>query len=320
MSLPHHADGEKVTFDSCQNLKGLFLKYKFSPNAYAFAGLEHPETHFDKATVADNFLEQAERYMSVGFDGIKMLEGYPSLVKNWGLAIDDEVYHKFYAYMEKNGYPILIHLANPRANWDLKSASEHAVKAGRVYDESYPTKDELTMQLFNVLKRFPNLKLILAHFGFFSKEMQNAEKFLSYKNTLFDITPGGEQLIYMSENWQSWLPFWQKYSDRILYGSDFYAFPKDEKWKENFTRRPYFIRNFLETNTRHDYVDGEICGVMMEKSLLSKVYRDNFEKTLGKPKSISLDYLSQTAKNLLKCVKADERRSKCDLEYILNNI
>ena len=238
LSLPHHADNNTVLCDKTQNVKGLYLKKAFSPNAYAFAGLVHPNTHDNVQATAEDFLAQAKQYFAVGFDGIKMLEGYPSLIKAWNLPIDSPVYDAFYAFMEKNGYPILMHAANPAENWDIQKASPDAIAAGRVYDASFPSKEEITAQVFHVLEKFPKLRLILAHFAFMSYDMAQAERFLAFENTLLDTTPGGEQLIRMGKEWEKWLPFWKKYQDRILYGSDYYAFPKDENWETAFQRRP----------------------------------------------------------------------------------
>ena len=320
LSLPHHAAGNTVTYDEMQNIKGLYLKHAFSPNAYAFAGLVHPTDHSDTDKVAESFLNQAKEYFSVGYDGIKMLEGYPSLLKAWHLPINSPVYDKFYAYMEQNGFPIIMHVANPAENWDIKKASPDAIAAGRVYDVSYPTKDEITSQVFSVMEKFPNLQLILAHFGFFSEEMDNAERFLSYPNTRLDITPGGEQLIYMQKNWDKWLPFWEKYQDRILYGTDFYAFPKDENWEIAYTRRPQFIRAFLETNKEHTYLNEPFQGVLLDKSLRDKIYRENALKMLGEPKKVDLSYMCIEAQRLLKIGNKLSKYAEEDLKYILSNI
>ena len=260
MSLPHHAKNGVVDFDEVQNIKGLYLKWAFQPNAYAFAGLVHPKSHLDEKAVAQVLLLQAKQYLSVGFDGIKMLEGYPSLVKAWNLPVDSPIYDDFYRFMEENGYPILMHIANPKENWDISTASPYAIESGRVYDSSYPSKEELTAQVFRVMDKFPKLKFILAHFGFMSYDIDEAERYLSYPNTLLDITPGGEQLINMQKEWEKWLPFWNKYQDRILYGTDFYAFPKDKNWEVAFMRRPKFIRQFLETNSEHIYLDEKFTG------------------------------------------------------------
>ena len=307
LSLPHHVVDGKAELDKTQNVKGLYLKSKFQPNAYAFAGLVHPDEHCDQERIAEAFLAQVEEYLSVGYDGVKMLEGYPSLLKAWKLPLDSPIYDKFYRFMEENGYPILMHIANPQENWDVEQASLQAIEAGRVYDASYPSKAEITAQVFRVMERFPKLKLILAHFGFMSYDIQEAARFMSYPNTLFDVTPGGEQLIRMQKEWVEWQPFWEKHQERILYGTDFYAFPKDENWETAFHRRPKMLRHFFETETEHVYLDESFMGVGLSHSLRNKIYRENFTKLLGEPKPIDEGYLLREAERVL---KAD------DLQYV----
>lgn len=298
LSLPHHAKNDVVGYDETQNIKALYLKKAFAPDFYAFSGLVHPQDHSDEKAVAKEFLRQAEEYFSVGYDGMKMLDGYPSLLKAWGVPLDSKVYDGYYAFMEENGYPIILHAGNPQENWDITKASAQAIQAGRVYDESYPTKAEITAQVFRVLKKHPKLKLIIAHFGFMSYDMAEAERFLFYPNTLFDTTPGGEQLINMGKDWDKWLPFWEKYQDRILYGTDYYAFPKDEDWETAFQRRPKFLRQFFETDTEHEYLGEKFKGVKLEDGLLQKICWDNAEHILGKPKIIDEEYLRAELKKV----------------------
>ena len=320
LSLPHYTQGDHVIFDEMQNLKGLYLKWAFSPNAYAFAGLEHPIDHNDEKTVADLFLSQAKEYLSAGFDGIKMLDGYPSLVKCWNLPVDSPVYDKFYAFMQENGYPILMHIANPKECWDIANAKPHLTQQGRVYDNTYPTKEELTEQVFHVMEKFPNLRLILAHFGFMSHSVAEAERFLSYPNTLFDIAPGGEQILHMQKNWGEWLPFWEKYADRIFYGTDFYAFPKDEQWEICFRRRPDFLRQILETDGEHTYLEQPFKGVKLDPSLRDKIYRQNFLRLLGQPKSIDFAFIITHAKRLQTVDNKFSTNADNDLSYILSQL
>ncbi|MBQ9756598.1 MAG: amidohydrolase family protein [Clostridia bacterium] len=226
LSIPfnEHANGYEMLYT--QNIKGLFLKKTFSPNAYAFSGLEHPKdlvyTDFHKK----DFLRQAEEYIGAGFDGFKMLEGYPVLRKLNQIPLDDKVYDYFYEFCQENGLPLIMHVANPKENWDISKASEYAIKTGRVCDHTYPTKEKLTEEVYGILKKFPKLKLTLAHFGFMCYDVKDAEKYLNeYENTMFDLTPGGEQLLMQASDWDTWSKFYDKYQDRIIYGTDFYAFP-----------------------------------------------------------------------------------------------
>ena len=320
LSLPHHSDGKTVDFDEVQNVKGLFLKSVFAPNGYAFAGLEHPIEHTDKKSVAASFLAQAKRYLSAGCDGIKMLEGYPSLLKAWNLPLNDSVYDEFYRFAEEQRLPIVLHVANPKENWNIRTAAPSAIAAGRVYDESYPTKEAITEQVFSVMEKFPRLTLILAHFGFMSDSIETAERFLSYPNTAFDVTPGGEQLICMQQEWARWLPFWEKHQDRIFYGTDFYAFPKDENREIAFQRRPRFLRRFFETADKHEYLDESFFGVSLAKPLRDKIYRENFTKLLGEPKPIDLAYLRQETKRLLSVQNKKSVHANSDLAYILQTL
>lgn len=305
--------GEKW-FDALQNVKGMFLKKYFSPNGYAYAGLVALDDYSDTEKAADEFLKQVTEYYAAGFDGIKMLEGYPSFIKYTGQNIDSPVYDKFYAFCEEKGFPITIHIANPDENWDINKASKDAIAQGRVYDESFPTKAEITDALFNVLDRFPKLRLAVAHFGFFSEHYADAEKYMEYENTLIDITPGGEQLINMSREWEKWLPFWEKYQDRIIYGTDYFAFPKNDEWEKLFNCRPKFLRGFLETNTEHYYYDTKFKGVKLDEKILDKIYMTNAIKLLGDPRPIAKDYFIKEAERLKQYSLSDFELS--DLKYI----
>ena len=288
LAIPQEYDinGNKI-INPESNKKGLLLKKAFAPNAYAYVGLEHPDNYNDIEKVQKLFLSQIEKYYEMGFDGLKMLEGYPTFIKYTGQGVDSPIYDQVYEFCEKHQFPITMHIANPDENWDIAHASKKAIEQGRVYDSSFPSKEEITNQMFNVLKRYPSLKLTLAHLGFFSKHYEDAVKFMSYPNTMLDITPGGEQLLNMSKDWNSlWLPFFKKYHNRIKYGTDFYPFPKDDNWRINYTRRPQFIRDFFETDTEHNYLGETFNGVKIDESILDEIYIENAFKELGSPRKI----------------------------------
>ena len=279
LSLPHHANGKDKLFSSPnQNVKGLYLKNAFSPNAYAFAGLIHPQNEISNEERAELYYNQVVEYSKVGYDGIKMLEGHPSLRQAIGIALDDKVYDKFYNYLEQIQMPIIMHLADPEGSWNMATASEDAKALGRTYCDGYPSKKQLTDELFSMLDKHPKLKLGLAHFGFMSYDINEAEKFLSYENTFFDITPGGEQFIEMTKDWGRWLAFFNKYQERIVYGTDYYAFPKvdETRWLKAVHLRPDFVRRFFETDGEYEYLGTAFKGVKLEKILRDKIYRDNF--------------------------------------------
>ncbi|MBQ9756429.1 MAG: amidohydrolase family protein [Clostridia bacterium] len=320
LSLPHHANGkDKLFLSANQNVKGLFLKKFFSPNGYAFAGLVHPQEKISDKERVEIYYNQAVEYKNAGFDGIKMLEGHPTLSRALGRALNDKVYDKFYDYLEESKTPIIMHVADPEGSWAMETASEDAKALGRTYCDGFPSKKQLTDEVFKVLEKHPKLKFGLAHFGFMSYDITEAERFLGFENTFFDLTPGGEQLINMSKDWDRWLMFFEKHQDRIVYGTDFYAFPKDENWEIAFNRRPKFVRQMLETNTEHKYIDQTFKGVKLDKKIRDKIYRENFVKLLGAPKKINQEYFVGEIERLLKDLPKGDKFYTKDGEIDISN-
>ena len=300
LSLPHHANGYGLYLTADQNIKGLFLKHAFAPNAYAFAGLIHPQEKMTDEEQAKLYRNQAEKYFSAGYDGIKMFEGHPTIRRATKIPLDSHVYDEFYSYLEQVGMPIIMHVADPEDSWSMETASESAKKLGRVYCGDFPSKRQLTDEVFGILKKHPMLKLGLAHMGFMSYDVKEAERFFAYENTYLDVTPGGEQILNIISNWGEWKKFFERYQDRILYGTDFYAFPKvDDLWKVSVTRRPNLIRQAFETDEEHLYFKDKFRGVKLDKKMRDKIYRDNLINLLGEPKKIDKQYAKDEIKRLM---------------------
>ncbi len=301
----HRGMGTAYANDLVQNLKILFLKYYFGDEFYAFAGLEHGKrygwhdrldreyTKEEKKAMSDDFLAQAKEYLSNGYDGIKMLEGYPQLVKAFRLPIDDEVYDAFYSYLEENNVPVTLHIANPEGNWDKSKCDAYAIEHFRWCDETIPTKAELDKSIFSVMEKHPKLRLTLAHFGFLNYNIADQERFMAYPNTRLDTTPAGDQLLLMLENLEEWKRFISKYRKRITYGTDFYAFPfiNEEQWIKATTNRPKFVKNFYSTDTEHDYFGTKFRGINLDRDILEDIFTYNAKRDLGQRKQVNLDYL-----------------------------
>lgn len=324
MSLPNNVSPEgQFYLDEMQNMRMLFLKYAFSPNAYAFSGLEHPlnVAEMDSECLSKEYLRQAEEYASVGYDGMKMLEGYPSMRKAMKRTLCDKVYDRYYSFLEENQIPVTMHVANPETFWNVDSIDEYSKKMGRGCDETYPTKAQLQEEVDGIMKKHPKLRLALAHFGFMSYDIEQAKRWLDeYEHTMFDLTPGGEQLLNMQKNWSEWEKFFAEYQDRIIYGTDYYAFPQDEKWEENFLRRPKFLREFFETDTEHDYGGRPFRGIKLDEDILQKIYWDNAMKWFGEPKKIDLSYMQKKSEELLEKPNKYAKFANEDLRYIVSQL
>ena len=213
-----------------------------------------------------------------------------------------------------------MHLANPATFWNIDSADEYAIRMGRCCDKTYPTKEQLHEEVDGIIKKHPKLRLLLAHFGFMSYDIEQAKRWLDYENTALDLTPGGEQLLNMFDNWEEWLKLFEQYQDKIIYGTDYYAFPQDENWEINFQRRPKFLQEFFQTNTKHDYLGEEFCGVKLDETIWQKICWDNAMRRFGLPKTINLSYMQNKAEVLLKKQNKRAEFADNDLIYILQTI
>ena len=319
--LPHHADdGVHLTYDYMQNLRCLTCKHLLGEKGYAFAGLVHPLVDTNLDIRSNSYLEQVKEYHLAGYDGIKMLEGNPNMRKAMKLPLSHWVYDKFYAYAEEHNIPILMHLAHPSYFWDMSKLDEYARSRGWGCDESFPKKEEFHREANEIMQKFPKLKLILAHMGFLSDDIKEAERWLSYPNTMFDLTPGGEQILAMGENWEVWHNFFVKYQDRIMYGTDLRAFPcePEDKWVEDVQRRPAFLRQFFETDTEHVYGGTAFKGIKIEKEILEKLYYKNAECFLGLRREIDYEYMKTQAQRLLLEKKKVDDYADSDLQYIIS--
>ncbi|MBQ8685376.1 MAG: amidohydrolase family protein [Clostridia bacterium] len=286
MSIPQH---DKENIDYKQNIKDLFFKNYFSPNGYAFAGLEYKRELDDKERANDH-LKQAEEYIGAGFDGMKMLEGKPSVRREFNRRLADPVFDKFFAFMEENGLPVTLHNADPYEFWDISKMTPEAIARGWANGPDDLTKEEMTEDVFEVLKKHPKLHLTLAHFGFFGNDHAAAVRFFGdYEYTRLDTTPAGEEYFHMLADWDKWRKFIEEHADRIKYGTDTYNFIQTtslEAWERSVSARPNLVRNFFATDGEHEYYGEKYKGVKFSEEIVEKIFWKNAEKEYGTPKKI----------------------------------
>ncbi len=291
LSIPEDVD----YLDPQQNLKALYFKHAMGDNMFAFAGIEFDrDIPYEKKS--EYYLAQVREYYGAGYDGIKLYSGKPYMRRLLGLSLCDPVYDEFYAFAEKYQFPIIMHIADPKEFWDITKMSPSAIARGWFCDESYPPFEAFYEETFGILEKFPKLRLTLAHWGFFSDSIQKAERFLSYPNTLIDVTPAGEQIQHMHEyGIADWKAFIEKYSDRILFGTDVENYPvpmgDDSAWKKEALVRNDLIRNFMETDTEHSYYDSfKYFGIKLDKKYRDKIYFENALREYPCQRPIDYDY------------------------------
>ena len=200
----------------------LMAKVKYPDRFYVFASLDASVYFRHPKTLGKHMAKYARQMLRCGCDGIKLIEGKPNMRKMMPIPdFDLPSWEPFWAWAEADQVPILWHVNDPEEYWHPELVSEYRRKMGDVYDSSYPSSEDQYGQVFRILERHPNLKIIFAHFFFMSHRLEKlGELFDAYPNIMVDMTPGSEMYRILSANHEEAEAFFHKYADRILYGTD----------------------------------------------------------------------------------------------------
>jgi predicted TIM-barrel fold metal-dependent hydrolase len=222
--------------------------------------------------------EQYRELIDLGFDGIKLLETKAEEQKYFGFRVDDEGFEPFFAQCEKDGTPIVWHVADPDSFWDLNRIHPRHLAKGWYYGEGdYLSWQEIYDMVFRVLERHPKLKVTFAHFFFWSPWPEKLEElFETYEHVTVDITPGAEMYGFFRDQYQRYRDFFIRYADRILYGTDV-SFPSS---KTN-SLRPEQVYRFLTTDEELTLVDIPTRGLNLPEEVCQRILYRNFEDMTG---------------------------------------
>ena len=257
-------------------------------NAFAHGGLIYPEYPIpEKLPDGMDFVTQYRELMEIGFDGMKMLEGKPTLHKIIGRDLNNKYFDDFYTELEKDKTHLIFHVNDPDEFWDGTKVSQELKDRGWFYgDGTYESYDGMYEQIYKILEKHPTLCVNFAHFFFKSKRPQDLEMlFEKYPNVGVDITPGGEMYVSFDNNYDYYRNFFIKYSERIQLGTDT-TFPYDTKDFQWLLDRVY--RYIATDDTFKGFEDRIHKGFNLPKEARENILYKNFERTVGKePKEIN---------------------------------
>jgi hypothetical protein len=249
------------------NPEGLVLKVLHPEMFFIFGALDYFSLLKGK-TSCPSLPEQVDNIIKIGFDGVKMVEGRSGYRKLLNTRFDSDYYDGFFKRLEETGFPLLLHAEKQQ------------------YEE-----------IVNVLDQHKDLRVVLAHFFFLSKNIDAASQFLKeYKTVHLDLCVGLRQYYDFSANREAWRDFFIKYQDRILFGTDT-ASTRSVKEAVDVVWR---TRMFLETCTEFHVpkeidksLDGHVIrvrGLDLPTGSLEKIYSGNFRKLAGyRPRKINLE-------------------------------
>ena len=291
----------------------LAMKARHPRDFYVFAGLDHARRLTNGNVAAPPLDAQVDRFVALGCDGIKMLEGKPTSRQRLDVAFDDPYYADYFARVEEAGLPMLWHVNDPEEFWDPERIPHWAKERRWGYGPDDVQKEQLYAEVEWVLERYPDLKIIFAHFYFLSADLPRATRFLEeHPNVHFDLAPGVEMLYNISRNPEAGREFFIHHADRIVFGTDLWSGIGNEQG----ILRAGLVFRWLETDDEFrvpdgaDFLlgppeDGIVRGLRLPKLILDAIYRGNLARVAGPvPRPLNLPRVIEECNRLAAIAEA----------------
>jgi len=313
-------------------LPALKCKQLYPDKFYCFSEPDPSVFYLHQNDLGEYLCADLQKQLDMGADGIKLLEGKPQVRKKYPIPdFDLSVWEPFWKYMEEKQIPILMHLNDPENFWNINEVPSFAKTQGWFYDESYVNNEDQYQQMLNVLNKHKNLKISFAHFMFLSKQLDRLAIILdSFPNVYIDLTPGIEMYENFSLDIGKTKAFFNKYIDRIMYGSDIggrcVLMGEDKAFDiiEN-NLRPKLVLNFLTSKNDlliesddHYLINRKpftMHCLNLDNESLDKITYQNFERFVSvNPKPLNLSLIDEYKDDLRNKIKtmADQYNFKQD--------
>ncbi len=272
--------------------------------------LAHPETTFvfgcldctvyetDPAHCGDRFVRRTRRLLAMGCDGVKLLEGKPTMRRRFSIPdFDAPAWEPFWAYAERERIPLLWHVNDPEQFWNPDAIPPYARSSGWGYGPEDVNNEEQYRQVRTVLERHPLLNVTLAHLFFLSAQLPRLGEWLErFPNLRVDLAPGIELYENLSRTPEETRAFFTRFAERICYGTDIggravLAEQITALDEQESLRRVEIMQSFLSGGGETEIcADGRyliqtrpfsLHGMAFDKELLQKIERDNFLAFVG---------------------------------------
>jgi hypothetical protein len=241
-------------------------------------------------------IEQAHRDGARGLKILKTLGLYlrSNITSGTLVAIDDKRFDPMWDTCGQLKMPVAIHIADPVAfftptdRFNERYEELHNHPDWSFYGRDFPQFDALIAARNRMMARHPNTHFIVLHVGNYAENLQNVSENLDrFPHMTVDTAARIGELGRQPRVSQK---FFDKYQDRILFGTDASPHAMDVP-QQIFGDRLYEIYyRFFETNDEYfDYSPAktppqgrwEISGINLPDPILRKVYNENAKRELG---------------------------------------
>ena len=261
--------------------------------------------YFETADFADRTIARIDRCMNLGAKGIKIW-------KNIGMELQDRngkyimadhpAFAPIFAYLEKQGIPLMAHLGEPKDCW---LPLEEMVMGKGYYRQNpqyhmylhpqMPSHEAHIAAIDHLLVKYPKLKMTGAHIGSLEWNLDEvAKRFDAHPNFTVDLAARMPNLYYHAVESRSKLQsFMIQYQSRIMYGSDM-ACQKTEQnrieernksthqtWLQQwqFMATDEMVTSFFSRQT----MPKEVAGIRLPRKVVDNIFYNNTIRVFGKP-------------------------------------
>ncbi len=171
--------------------------------------------------------KQLDEDLKAGAVGLKIFKDLGMFVRKANgerLPVDDPELDEVWETCARHNVPVLIHIAEPPAFFEpLDYTNERWLELALYSDRRHQSGvrfEQLMTERNNMIRKHPNTKFILAHFGWHANDLVRAGKLLDqYPNVYYDVAA---VLYDFGRQPRASHEFFVKYQDRILFGKDSY--------------------------------------------------------------------------------------------------
>jgi len=211
--------------------------------------------------------------------------------------------------LQQTGFHILNHVNDPEEFWDPKLVpdwSSSASSGGYWETDKFLPKEQHYQENERWFERYPRMNMTLAHAYFLSNFPERMEAlFEKFPNVSIDLTPGIEMFDGFTKQRDKWIPFFIKYQDRILFGTDNRVSHLEQKvgHDASYYDRIAYMRRFLETDDKFEAWGYKLHGFALPEKAINKIYSENALRLRGPIKAVVPFKALKYANNIYAAVK-----------------
>lgn len=290
---------EVPDFPSIGDQKKLARTYRKKSSVRLFHATTVDTENIFEANWSEKTIKNINKDIKNGASGVKFWKNIGMSIQRADgslLMLDDNLFDPVFDYLEREAIPVLGHQGEPKNCW--LPVEEMTVQSDRDYFSDHPEYhmhkhpeypdywDHINAR-DSRLKKNPNLQFVGLHLASLEWSLKEVSKRLDkYPHMAVDLAERISHLYYHTiKDRENVIDFFNKYQDRIIYGTDIIDDPNmpADKVLEDLEKRWNTHWEFLTTNhiLQSYQVSQPFYGLDLSSSIIEKIYRTNAKNWYG---------------------------------------